>query len=250
MSFDSKYEVFIADCEKSKSLSYRLRYKAYCLESRFENPDQFKLKMEFDENDERSVHFVVRSRKTREWVGSVRLIIGSFCDIPSRKFVQAPKTHLGNEAAKEHFASLEEFTKVLEISRLSVLERFRKPGAGAEDRLEGITIMIGFLRAGYEYSNKQGYKHCFFTVAPALARILRRMHFHFCQVGSIVDYHGRRIPHYAYLPDFSRGLVNHSPALHNMFHRKDTYSSFKGAASMVVNDGRRSDIDENLPCAV
>ena len=62
VSFDSNFEVFLADTLEGKQIHYNLRYQVYCDEMGFEDKDSFPDKMESDEWDDNSVHFIVRHR--------------------------------------------------------------------------------------------------------------------------------------------------------------------------------------------
>ncbi|TXL04613.1 PEP-CTERM/exosortase system-associated acyltransferase, partial [Methylococcaceae bacterium CS1] len=48
----------------------------------FENKADFPLQMEYDDHDDSAIPFIVRSRVTGQWVGTMRLISKKACTLP------------------------------------------------------------------------------------------------------------------------------------------------------------------------
>ena len=60
---------------------YRVRYQVYCLECGFRDPAEYPYKMEWDEYDESSLHYVAIT-DSGEVVGTVRLVLDSHLGFP------------------------------------------------------------------------------------------------------------------------------------------------------------------------
>ena len=73
-SFDTNFEVFLADTPGSREIHFNLRYQVYCEEMGFEDKDRFPDQMESDEWDDCAVHFLVRHRYTGQWLAAMRLV--------------------------------------------------------------------------------------------------------------------------------------------------------------------------------
>jgi len=237
--FDRDFEVIIADTPESKKAHYHLRYQVYCLDVAFEDASMYPDRMECDEYDENSVHFLVRSRVTGHWVGAMRIILGDYASLPV-----VVNAHIDSEKVGIVPNS------VAEISRLCVISEYRRNqylrksklyGQGRledgetqsgnlvniDDRRKEPEIMLGLLRAAYVYNLKNDIDCSYFMVAPSLARILHRLSFNVNAIGPLQSFHGERAPHACDVTTFTVDLHKRSSALHEMFCRTGyAYHSF------------------------
>ena len=69
------FEVVRADTADLLDEAYRLRYQVYCLENRYENPDQQVHGRERDLYDDRSVHSLLIHRRSGLAAGTMRVIL-------------------------------------------------------------------------------------------------------------------------------------------------------------------------------
>jgi len=253
VTFDSNYEVFLADTIESQETNYNLRYQVYCEETNFEDPQRFKNQMEFDGHDFSSVHFVVRSNKTREWLGAIRLIINKSHMLPS--YIELPD----DKFDKSKFKELEENSEkriTAEVSRLCIVKKYRTSlkyncsvssanNIVAINRHSQSEIMMGLLRAVCTYCLKNNINILLFTVAKSLARILKKLGFNITRIGQECDYHGRRTPFYSHIPTLFEKFPEDPKALHSMFtdHKKayQFYSHYFGA-DKIINHQRKQSI--------
>ncbi len=239
--FDRDFEVIIADTAESKKAHYHLRYQVYCLDVAFEDASMYPDRMEWDEYDQNSVHFLVRSRATGHWVGAMRMILGDYNFLPMIENAEVDSGKVGSIPSS-----------VAEISRLCVVSEYRRnqylrksrlyeQGQGyagestdrsvtlvnIDDRRKEPEIMLGLLRAAYVYSLDKGIDSWYFMVAPSLARILHRLSFNVSEIGPLQSFHGERAPHACDMTTFAADLHERSSALHQMFCRTDdAYHSF------------------------
>lgn len=223
------YDFYLADTDEGKSIHYHLRYQVYCLREKYENPNHHQNFLEQDEYDNSSVHFIVRSRTSGEWLGAMRLVIGAVQKLPVSKISSVDPANFSGA----------NWMRVAEASRLCTLlptpprpDFASKPGA--EDRarsfiteaLQSSWITVGLIRAVREYSLAHGILHCFFLVSDPLARILRRIGMEIEPVGSPCLHRGWRRP---YMHNFKTGyeaMRIRSPELYKIFCRPSAYGRY------------------------
>lgn len=206
----------LAVSEQLKREVYRLRHEVYCEELKFEaeRPDQ----EERDNFDEHSVHCFVRHVSTGRLAGTVRLITSCNQDelLPIEKFC--------SHAIENKELSPANFPRedICEISRLAVLEHFRRRQvdkfAGAatgaintadysESELRCFPyIAICLYLAAASTAFKTNKKHAYVMMEPRLARSMAFVGIQFKQLGQPVDYHGKRAAYYINGEMFHGGL--------------------------------------------
>jgi len=206
-SFDRSFEVFLADTLESQEIHYNIRYKVYCEEMGFEDKELFPNQMEFDEYDNKSVHFLVRHKWTGHWIGAMRLILSED----------------GSPFPMEQWCKFEEkltpsrYAHSIELSRLCVLKETRRYSAknlisNLTERDEinnyeksnilllnqhknlGLTIMWGLLRAASIYCAEKKIDDLFLFVTSALAFSIRKQGFVLEQLGESTEHKGKRVP--------------------------------------------------------
>ena len=207
-TFDSNFEVFLADTLESQEIHYNVRYKVYCEEMGFEDKELFPNQMEFDEYDSKSVHFLVRHKWSGQWIGAMRLILSDD----------------GNPFPMEQWCELNEeltssrYRHSVELSRLCVLKETRRFSAknlisnatGSRDEINneeksnirllnqhknlGLTNMWGLLRAASKYCAAKKIDDLFLFVTSALAFSIRKQGFVLDQLGEPAEHKGKRVP--------------------------------------------------------
>ena len=245
--FDLNYEVLLADSEESKNFHFNIRYQVYCHEKGFESASQFHDTLEVDGFDEHSVHFIVRCKKTGDWVAAMRLVSGGEESLPF-----SGKVKLDSDC--DFFGE-----EVCEISRMCVLRPFR--GAPREDKLDAVlgerqskretektldankeliknecAIMLGLIRAVYGYGLYNGVNHFIALMSAPLARILKRNGFSFDVVGDKCEFNGIRKPYYFNTLSASEDFTK-MPSECGAFFAVDTsyklYSDWRRVAAMA-----------------
>lgn len=224
--FGKYFEVVDANTESLREDVYRLRYQVYCVETKFEDPSAFKDEMESDEFDRRSVHSLLRHRRTGIDAGTVRLVLpesGNLASLPMHVVIDDP-----------FFRDDSRFdpAKVAEVSRFAISKTFRRrlgefpsPSASGpydperekyyreqENKvLPHITLglFVGMVKMSYEL----GITTWFCVMEKALVRLLARYSLHFTPVGPVVDYHGKRQPCYANIEEFLNRVKLEQPEI-------------------------------------
>ncbi|MGR9116494.1 MAG: PEP-CTERM/exosortase system-associated acyltransferase [Gammaproteobacteria bacterium] len=204
-SFDSRFEIFLADTIESKQINYNLRYQVYCEEMEFEDKEAFPNQMEIDQWDNVAVHFLVKHRASGHWLGGMRLVPPQISAFPFEKW-NAPYQQL---TAADRRCSVE-------MSRLCIVKEGRRfnskrlapyglPEQEPEesDKVKSIfnfknasrSLMWGLIRAAGVYSYRNGIDDWFFLVTPALACLLRKGGLDLVQIGGASEHRGLRIPY-------------------------------------------------------
>lgn len=225
--FDKSFEVFVADHPIAREIHYGIRYQVYCEETGFEDPSRFSNQMEMDQYDDNSVHFIVRSKRTGEWVAGMRLIQEELSLLPT--VIANPDLDLSQFGDNPQAA---------EVSRLCVLGKYRRssipsnPGSVKltpvliDERRREPEIMLGLLRAAFWYSINFDIKHWVFMAAPSLSRMLNIIALNTRCIGNVIDFHGKRAPHACDMSTFINRLPTKSENLFKMFMHNTAYLSY------------------------
>ena len=70
-----RFEIIRADTPELRDLAYLLRYQVYAHEHGFEKPEDHLKEREKDDYDERSLHILLRHRRSGIVVGTARLVL-------------------------------------------------------------------------------------------------------------------------------------------------------------------------------
>jgi N-acyl amino acid synthase of PEP-CTERM/exosortase system len=214
--FDHEYETILADTSAGKRIHHQLRYRVFCEETGFEDEQDFPEEEEFDHWDRHAVPFIVRTRKTGEWVATLRLILPR-SSLPSQQLCMLDRGAIARIKPYE----------VAELSRLCVLPSFRCRRDRRRDssRTKTLTkhqeseITLGLLRAAAAYSREHGIRFWYMLTTRGVARLMNHLHLPLHPIGTGIEHRGKRYPFVAHLekcqaraerlsPDFAR-LFNH-----------------------------------------
>ena len=228
--FVRTFSVEIADTEQLRREAFRLRYRVYCDERRFERSEDFPDQMEFDEHDDGAVHAIVRHRRTGIVVGTVRLILRHHANPNNRLPLEKACGGLLDQDQLSKFDSYEH--SVAEVSRFAVsksaiaelTEQTKgSPGHIAADAFREIlggnpfqSIALGLISALFQMSEACGIDHWYALMEPALARHLSRLGLRFTRVGPLVNHRGKRQPMLANLWQLRQEILDQNPQLHEL----------------------------------
>lgn len=204
--FNNQFEVFLADTLISKEIQYSIRYQVFCEEMKLKKKEHYPDKMEYDENDKNSVHFLVYDNLSRKWVGAMRLIYKRDVLLPIEQSCKI----------SEKIACSELYSTV-EMSRLCLSKDIRRgiididPPCGlVEDSNYSIetdkvklfnnqhkvtrSIIWKLFQAASEYGQKNNISDCYFFTTLALAKLLRRGGLNLVSVGESCQHEVERFP--------------------------------------------------------
>jgi len=218
--FDAYSRYFVAvlaDTPALKDVAYALRYQVYCVEHRFENPDEHPDGKEKDAYDEHSVQSLLIYRASNTVAGTVRLILPTAHDhIGSLSIAKACDESLlwdpqqmprSSTAEVSRFAVSKDFRRRLGergspsgVTSLSLRNAAGPPNPLSDKRLAP-HITLGLIGTLVKMSADHGVTHWCSVMERALLRLLARIGIHFVNIGPEVEYHGRRQPCYADLDE-------------------------------------------------
>ena len=204
--FDNHFEVFIADTAESKKIHFSIRYQVYCEEMGFESKDDFPEQMEYDEHDDRSVHFIVRDKTSGLWIGAMRLIYKKGDLLPIEQCCEI------NEKVDSN-----DLFGAVELSRLCLIKEARRrikdidPPCGiigessqalASDKVKlfpnqyklNRLIIWGLIYAASEYCSSNNIHNWYFMTTFALAKVLRKGGLNLVSIGESFSHKGERFP--------------------------------------------------------
>lgn len=207
--FNAAFDVELATTTEAINEVLEVRYQVYCIDRPFEDPDSFANGREHDNYDPRSVHALIRHRKTGESAATVRLVLAGKNPEGSDLPMEGPCAHLMSPQAQDVLASTPRH-RIAEISRFAVSREFRRrlneseTATGISDQVTYTDtddgqralpyISLGLFAAILQMSVKQGVTHWVAAMPPAQLRLLSRYGIKFDHVGPSMDYHGRRRP--------------------------------------------------------
>lgn len=187
---------------------FRIRYRVYCLERNYERPEDYPYGLEIDEYDPYSIHFISYMRSYP--VGTVRLILPNPNGFPVEKYCNVEMRTLCSDTSK-----------VAEISRLAVSSDIAKKLS-----IHKTKFTLGLLRELCHTVSRLNISCLLVAMGTGLDRLLNRCGMRFIKIGGPVDYHGIRIPCFAYLEDLKRELYE---------KRRDIYESFFPIQEYALN---------------
>ena len=187
---------------------YRLRYQVYCLETGFENRDDFPNEQEKDDFDNRSKHFLIQHLATGSYAATTRLILSDKNNpdlpFPLEQHSQIERTDLLRPIARHQLAEVSRFCVSKDFKRrvgelgtvagYSSEHNQSSQEAREEERRSFPLITLGLIasliRMAVEYDTSYWYS----TMEPTLIRLLKHMGICFIPLGPAIEYHGKRIP--------------------------------------------------------
>lgn len=189
---------------------FRLRYRVYCDECGFEDPEDYPDMMERDEYDDHAVHFCNTIDGHREMGGTVRMILYSEKGFPIEKnFILDPQ-----------LLPTFDRTRIAEISRLAISKSFRRrvgDGILYSEKVVRITdknklylkdrrkneknFALGLYRCIYKESLKRGLTHWYAAMTEGLCSLLTSRGCIWHPIGPRINYHGYRRPYIAVIAE-------------------------------------------------
>ena len=209
-NFYQYFEVMTGDIPDIRDEAFRLRYQVYCLEKGYEDASAFPDKRETDRHDRRSVHGIVRHKKTGITAATVRLVL------PDRNNLDLPfpieqNCYTSLESSREILRVITR-NSLAEISRFAVSKDFKRR-VGEAGTVSGIGpdpdryfeqdptgrrviphLILGLFTAIVKNSAENNINYWYAVMDVSLLRLLERFGIKFLPLGGMVDYHGLRQP--------------------------------------------------------
>lgn len=235
---NKQFQVLLADTYESLRLHYMIRYRVFCVETQYEDAAAFPDKLERDQHDTHSVHFLLRVEDTGQWVGAMRLVIGSVDSLPLNVRCQFD-TQVG--------ARPDEITA--EVSRLCVVGAFRRrkqehaaphvipwdrggllpvqeKGLYRLERRREPEILLRLIQAAIQYGEHHKIRYSYALMAEPLLRILRRMGLRITPIGPACEHRGRRLPCLIDLEGLFFDIPGQPNRIHDFFQKSPAYMRY------------------------
>jgi len=234
-AFNEYFEMIPACTYELKKEVYKLRYQVYCIETGFENPENFPEKFEFDKYDNHSIHYLIRHRKSEIYAATTRLILPNLDD-PEKLFPIEQHCLINNLDPIKHVQRI----KLGEVSRFCVSKGFKRrknefstlTGTGNTSK-ESFTdnerrifphITIALIACLVKMSNEKEIYYWYAVMEPSFLRFLSTLGINFNSIGPLTDYHGNRLPCVIKVSDLLSGVAKKNPELWEIISNKGQFS--------------------------
>ncbi|NJA07881.1 PEP-CTERM/exosortase system-associated acyltransferase [Methylococcaceae bacterium WWC4] len=225
-SFSRFFSVALADQAEQKDLVYRIRYRVYCEEFKYESTDHFPDQMEMDDYDKSSLHCLITHKESGMPAGCVRLVPAD----GDRMTSPLPFERYCSESLNVEMIDAMKLDRhsVCEISRLAVDGAFRRRSGETLTRFGEIngfqfspqeqrtfsSIAVACFFAATVLTEMVEKTNVFAMMEPFLPRMMGKSGIHFQRVGKDIDYHGIRAP---YFITTQSALENMHPELKELY---------------------------------
>lgn len=201
--FKRYFEVVPALTPELRDEVFRIRHSVYCEELKFEpeRPDR----RETDEYDTHSIHCLIRSVQSGEFVGCTRLVRAR----PGDPLHPLPFEKTCAKTLDRSIVDPQRLPRdsIAEVSRLAVISKFRRR-KGEERNVEGISdgsfgdqkrprfpyIPVGLYLGTVELALKHGINTLFVLTEPRLAQHFSKLGVNITQIGGPIEHRGERVP--------------------------------------------------------
>ena len=200
---DLFFETRFADTAPLIETAQALRYQVYCLERRFENPQQHLGGLETDSFDKHARHGVLFHRPSQKSIGTVRMIAprsGVTDSLPIMALLRHDDLDLGDYVEME---------RTVEISRFAISKEFRRRHTDhfedvrpnrADAQRQANLASLSLIQFLVRQSAAEGILYWAAVMEPRLLRLLAGMGIRFTSIGSLILHHGLRQPCYCHVP--------------------------------------------------
>lgn len=201
--FDKYFEIVPAIDREQMAAAFRIRHSVYCEDLGWEAPRASG--METDAYDPQSLHCLVRSRVSGEYIGCVRLVLAN----PGDPQAPLPFERTCAETIDRSILDPAALTrdKVAEVSRLAIVGQYRRrkseektPGT-LQDSDFGTALrprfpwpLVGLYMGVFATADRHGLEKLFLLAEPRLLRHLNKIGIVNRQIGAPVEHRGTRVP--------------------------------------------------------
>jgi N-acyl amino acid synthase of PEP-CTERM/exosortase system len=230
-SFDRYFSVCLATDRTQRELAQGIRFRVYCEEFGYENPNTCPGRLEVDEYDEWSTHALVMHRESGLAAACVRMV-PTRPEVPGDKLPYEKYCRNSIDQAFVDSLNLDRST-VCEISRLAVDGSFRRRGKqenltrfghvehlefSADERRTLPLIAVAAFLAATAITHETGRTNVFAMMEPFLPRLMSRSGIHFDRAGQDIEYHGQRAPYFTTTQSALATMHVHLRKLYEIIH--------------------------------
>jgi N-acyl amino acid synthase of PEP-CTERM/exosortase system len=216
--FNEYFEMVPAISDELKNEVYKLRYQVFCVENKVFNSQHYPDNLEFDDYDQRSVHYLIRHRKSGEYAATTRLILPD-ANNPKTLFPLELHCEIDNLAVlqpmnREHLG---------EISRFCIPKAFKKR-KNEGHTLEAISsdcddyfipsehrnfphLTLALIACFIKASHENDIHYLYAGTELSLLRLVSAWGINFTQIGPLANFHGKRLPGVIKVNDLLDGVA-------------------------------------------
>ncbi|MDD2723196.1 MAG: PEP-CTERM/exosortase system-associated acyltransferase [Methylovulum sp.] len=236
-AFNQYFEMVPAISKELKNEVYKLRYQVYCFEMGVFSPDDYPDKMEYDEFDQHSVHYLIRHRSSGDYAATTRLVLPNVT-FPEELFPIEVNCEIDNTALMQQINR----ANLAEASRFCISKAFKRRKNESNTLVainEGVcenreyfsllerralphmsfALITCLIKSCYEHN----IEYLFGTLEPAWFRFLSSAGVHFIKIGPLLDYHGERWPCIIKIEELVENIANENQQLWGMLTEKGNY---------------------------
>ncbi|MDA9982582.1 PEP-CTERM/exosortase system-associated acyltransferase [Gammaproteobacteria bacterium] len=201
----SDIETVVADTDFARRLHYWLRYQVYCLETGFEKASRYPDRLERDEFDCRSKHFLMRDMHSDVWFAAARLVLPSDRTLPVERHCGVPRNIISS-VKNIPYEQTAEFSRLLITKKgWPSIENIGLHHPNSENqrfvprhfKIRKMVALKNLIRSMAAYCCEHKIPQWVFFATPALARILRRLGIKLSKIGGASQHRGVRFPYVA-----------------------------------------------------
>jgi len=214
-AFRSYFRVVPALTDELRDHAYRIRHQVYCEDLKYE-PERPN-RRERDEYDAHSVHCLVRSVQSGEYVGCTRLVLARPGDPDYPLPFEKTCAQTIDRAIVDPLALPRE--TIAEVSRLAIVSGYRRrrgeqsspapvseESFGTQTRPRFPYLAIGLYLGTMELAALHGIDTLFLLTEPKLVRHFATLGVKIRPIGGAVEHRGTRIPSTMSVPSIMAGL--------------------------------------------
>lgn len=201
--FKKYFDIVPALSHAEREAAFRIRHSVYCEDLGWEpiRADG----METDAYDAQSLHCLVRSRTSGEFIGCVRLILAA----PDDPWAPLPFEEACAQTLDRSIIDPAKLPRdaIAEVSRLAIVGQYRRrrgeertPGSlqegdfGTPERPRFPWLLVGLYMGVFAIAQRHGLERLFLLTEPRLARHLNKIGITNQQIGTGVEHRGLRVP--------------------------------------------------------
>jgi len=239
--FSKYFEIVPALSETQKNAAFALRHGVYCEDLGWE-PTRGDGK-ETDDYDADSLHCLVRSVSSGDFVGCVRLVLARPADLGHPLPFEETCAQTLDRSIVDPATFPRE--RIAEVSRLAIVGRYRR--RRGEERTAGTLdessfgspeqprfpyLLVGLYMAVFALAELHGLQKLFLLVEPRLARHLNQVGIGNQQIGDPAQHRGVRIPA---MMDVGSVTAHLKPRLRTIFEivQKEVTTAYRAAGCAV-----------------
>lgn len=232
--FNEYFEMVSATSDELKNEVYKLRYQVFCIENEVFNSEHYPDGLEFDDYDKHSVHYLIRHRKSGEYVATTRLILPDannpkklfplelHCNIDNSEVIQhINREHLGEVSRfgiSKTFQKRKHEVSILTATNSDSLDDLKLP----ENRtFPHITLALTACHIKACYENDIHYVYA--GTELSLLRFISALGIHFTKIGPLADFHGKRWPCVIKVTDLLDDVAEKKPDIWNFLTNKGCF---------------------------